>query len=131
MFVSVFVRSPRPHFGPFLCPALLSDPVPSTFRPAFVSGSWGFAVRDMSVAGNCLCVRELLNVRAANGEHGEVGSGWCTESWVPPACLVCLIPARAVHVFRFEVCLGVLRGRLRALSGYGKFPKIYGGGALK
>ena len=33
---------------------------------------------------NYLCVSHLLNVRAANGEHGELGSGWCTVSWAPP-----------------------------------------------
>ena len=36
------------------------------------------------VARNCLCVNYLLNVRAANGEHGELGSGWCTGSCAPP-----------------------------------------------
>ena len=33
------------------------------------------------VEGNWLCVRELLNVLAANGEQGELGSGWCSGSW--------------------------------------------------
>lgn len=32
--------------------------------------------------GNWLCVRELLNVLAANGEQGELGSDWCSGSWV-------------------------------------------------
>jgi hypothetical protein len=36
------------------------------------------------VAGNYLSERQLLNVRAANGEHGELGSGWCTGSCAPP-----------------------------------------------
>lgn len=36
------------------------------------------------VARNCLCVSHLLNARAANGEHGELGSGWCTGSYAPP-----------------------------------------------
>jgi hypothetical protein len=36
------------------------------------------------VARNYLCVSYLLNVRAANGEHGELGSGWCTGSCAPP-----------------------------------------------
>ena len=29
-----------------------------------------------------LCVRELLNVLAAKGEQGELGSDWCSGSWV-------------------------------------------------
>ena len=33
-----------------------------------------------------LCVRELLNVLAANGEQGELGSGWCSGSWVLRVC---------------------------------------------
>ena len=36
------------------------------------------------VARNYLCVNYLLNLRAANGEHGELGSGWCTGSCAPP-----------------------------------------------
>jgi len=34
------------------------------------------------VVGNFLCMRELLNVLAANGEQGELGSDWCSGSWV-------------------------------------------------
>ena len=59
------------------------------------------------VARNYLCVRYLLNVRAANGEHGELGSGWCTGSYAPPTCLVCLLSGRSVHV------LGCFGGRYR------------------
>ena len=134
----------------FLFPVLPSDPAPATFGGVFVAGSWGVAVRDMFVAGNCLCVMELLNVHAAKGEQGEVGSGWCTGSWAPPACLVCLILRCAVHVQdRFfvsgplklsthsnsKVCphfgskfVWLFRGVGWGVSGYGKFPKIYGGG---
>ena len=36
------------------------------------------------MAHNYLCVSYLLNIRAANGEHGELGSGWCTGSCAPP-----------------------------------------------
>ena len=36
------------------------------------------------MARNYLCVNYLLNVRAANGEHGELGSGWYTGSCAPP-----------------------------------------------
>ena len=92
-------RSHRPRLVPFLFPGLPSAPAPATFGAVFVAGSWGFAVWDMFVAGNYLCVRELLNVRAANGEHGEVGSGWCTGSCAPPTCLVCLIPRCLGHVW--------------------------------
>ena len=88
----------QPHFGPFLFPDLLSDSVPATFGAVFVAGSWGVDVRDMFVASNCLCVRELLSVLAANGEQGESGSGWCTGSCAPPICLVCLIPRCLGHV---------------------------------
>ena len=80
-------------------PGLPSDPAPATFRAVFVAGSWGVAVRDMFVASNCLCVRELLNILAANGEQGESGSGWCTGSCAPPTCLVCLIPRCPGHVW--------------------------------
>ena len=38
------------------------------------------------MARNYLCVSYLLNVRAANGEHGELGSSWCTGSCAPPGC---------------------------------------------
>ena len=88
----------RPRLGLYLFPALLSGPAPATFGAVFVAGSWGVAVRDMFVASNCLCVRELLSVLAANVEQGHSGSGWCTVSWVPPTCLVCLIPRCLGHV---------------------------------
>ena len=51
------------------------------------------------MASNCLCVRELLNILAANGEQGESGSGWCTGSCAPPTCLVYLIPRCPGHVW--------------------------------
>ena len=63
------------------------------------------------VMGNCLCVSELLNVLAANGEQGESGSGWCTGSCAPPTCLVCLSPRCPGHVWgRFcsRLCLPTL-----------------------
>ena len=34
------------------------------------------------MAVNFLCVRELLNVLAAKGEQGELGSDLCSGSWV-------------------------------------------------
>ena len=53
---------------------------------------FGTPLPEYFVARNCLCVSYLLNVRAANGEHGELGSGWCTGSCAPPGSLgdVCL-----------------------------------------
>ena len=41
------------------------------------------------VVGDFLCVRELLNVLAANGEQGEVGSDWCSVSCASLTCLGC------------------------------------------
>ena len=38
------------------------------------------------VVGNCLCVRLLLNVLAAKGEQGELGSDWCSGSCAPLCC---------------------------------------------
>ena len=45
---------------------------------------FGTPLLEYFVVRNYLCVSYLLNVRAANGEHGELGSGWCTGSWAPP-----------------------------------------------
>ena len=98
LFPAVPPTPPQPRLRLFLFPDLLSGPAPATFGAVFVAGSWGVAVRDMFVASNCLCVRELLNILAANGEQGYSGSGWCTVSWVPPTCLVCLIPRCLGHV---------------------------------
>ena len=50
------------------------------------------------VMGNCLCVSELLNVLAANGEQGELGSNWCSGSWVLRVFRGCSIQGCAVHV---------------------------------
>lgn len=40
------------------------------------------------MADNYLCVSKLLNVRAANGEHGELESGWCSGNCVAPTCVL-------------------------------------------
>ena len=55
---------------------------------------WAVHVRSVSwlaglgcfVVSNSLCVRELLNVLAANGEQGKVGSDWYTGSCAPLCC---------------------------------------------
>ena len=42
------------------------------------------------VADNYLCMSKLINIRAANGEHGELGSGWCSGSYIAPTCCMCV-----------------------------------------
>ena len=81
----------RPRVGPFLWTARHSNHLPSTFRavsvdgttlqpppvhvlPPFVDGKFFGAGLTVAVVDNCLCIRELLNLRAANGEQGEYGS---------------------------------------------------------
>ena len=75
----------------FVHPEPHSYPIPSTFRavsvdgtthqpppvhvlPPFVDGKFFGAGLTMAVVDNCLCIRELLNILAANGEQGERGS---------------------------------------------------------
>ena len=75
----------------FVHPEPHSYPTPSTFRavfvdgttlqpppvhvlPPFVDGKFFGAGLTVAVVDNCLCIRELLNLRAANGEQGEYGS---------------------------------------------------------
>ena len=55
---------PEPH----------SYPTPSTFRAVFVDGKFFGAGLTVAVVDNCLSIRELLNILAANGEQGEYGS---------------------------------------------------------
>ena len=73
--------------------------MPSMFWVVFVDGGgvlvWAVHVRSVSwvaghgcfVVSNSLCVRELLNVLAANGEQGEVESDWYTGSCASPCWL--------------------------------------------
>lgn len=77
----------------FVHPEPHSYPTPSTFRGVFVDGialhstasrprfapflwttSFFGAGLTVAVVDNCLCIRELLNILAANGEQGEYGS---------------------------------------------------------
>ena len=76
--------------------------------------------------GNCLCVSELLNVLAANGEQGELGSDWCSGSWVLRVFRGCSIQGCAVHV------LGGFCGREWCFEeGFGAgFWGVFGGGAI-
>ena len=66
----------RPRLRPFLWTTLHSNYLPSTFRAVFVDGKFflGGAGLTVAVVDNCLCIRELLNLLAANGEQGEYGS---------------------------------------------------------
>lgn len=48
--------------------------LPSRFGACFVDGKFLGAGLTMAVVDNCLCIRELLNILAANGEQGEYGN---------------------------------------------------------
>ena len=50
------------------------QPPPVHVLPPFVDGKFFGAGLTMAVVDNCLCIRELLNILAANGEQGERGS---------------------------------------------------------
>jgi hypothetical protein len=60
-------------------------------------------------------VRELLDVLAANGEQGELGSGWCSGCWVLRVFRGVLDLRGAVHVLGGfcgrEGCFGVSGSR--------------------
>ena len=89
----------RPRFWRVLWTGVVFRGVSSMFRVGFVDGGgvlvWAVHVRSVSwlaglgcfVVGNWLCVRELLNVLAANGEQGELGSDWCSGSCASSTCL--------------------------------------------
>ena len=54
-----------------------------------LGGELAGGVMGCFVVSNGLCVRELLDVLAAKGEQGEMGSDWCSESWASLTCLGC------------------------------------------
>ena len=88
----------RPRFWRVLWTGVVFWCVPSMFWVGFVDGGgvlvWAVHVRSVSwlaglgcfVVGNFLCMRDLLNVLAAKGEQGEVGSDWYTGSCAPLCC---------------------------------------------
>ena len=58
----------------FVHPEPHSYPTPSTFLGVFVDGKFFGAGLTVAVVDNCLCISELPNVLAANGEQGEYRS---------------------------------------------------------
>ena len=58
----------------FVHPEPHSYPTPSTFQPLFVDDKFFGAGLTVAVVDNCLCISELPNALAANGEQGEYGS---------------------------------------------------------
>ena len=73
----------RPGFGPFLWTARHTNHLSYRFGACFVDGKFLGAGLTMAVVDNCLCIRELLNILAANGEQGEYGNDWWAESCAP------------------------------------------------
>ena len=78
----------RPCFGWYLWTGWCFGVSCSCLGGELSGRSWGALWRVMGrfVVGKLLCVRALLNVLAAKGEQGEVGSDWYTWSCAPLCC---------------------------------------------